>query len=113
MDIRSWEDLVELGFEVRSMFCYTANCCPSDTVVMQVKVLHTSSFAFNCRVLETRLHREFHSSPSRLWMKRGTGSYYMSDAALQEQLDNARISCVFLVHAPPSVCDALYFSGQS
>jgi hypothetical protein len=79
---------------------------------MQVQVLHTSSFAFNCRVLETRLHREFHSSPSRLWMKRGTGSYYMSDAALQEQLDNARISCVFLVHAPPSVCDALYFSGN-
>jgi hypothetical protein len=113
LDIKSWEDLVELGFEVRSMFCYTANCCPSDTVVMQVKVLHTSSFAFNCRVLETRLQREFHSSPSRLWMKIGAGSYYMSDAALQEQLDNARISCVFLVHAPPSVCDALYFSGQS
>ncbi len=79
---------------------------------MQVQVLHTSSFAFNCRVLETRLHREFHSSPSRLWMKKGAGSYYMSDAALQEQLDNARISCVFLVHAPSYVCKHLFFSGN-
>lgn len=112
LDIRSWKDLVELGFEVRFMLRCNAVCCPSDTVVMQVKVLHTSSFAFNCRVLETRLHRELHSSPSRLWMKTGTGSYYISDAALQEQLDNARISCIFMVHAPPSVCDALYFSGN-
>jgi hypothetical protein len=89
-----------------------AVCCPLTTVVMQVQVLHTSSFAYNCRALETMLHREFHPSPSRLWMKQGAGSYYMSDEALQEQLDNARISCVFLVHAPPSVCEALYFSGD-
>ena len=84
-EIRSWEDLVDLGFEVRYISRYTAVCCPSNAVVMQVSVLHTSSFAFNCRVLdhmETRLHREFHSSCSRLWMKRGTGSYYMSEAAL-------------------------------
>ena len=112
LEIRSWEDLVELGFEVRFMLRCNAVCCPSNTVVMQVQVLHTSSFAFNCRVLETRLHREFHSSPSRMWIKIGAGSYCMSDAALQEQVDNARISCVFLVHAPPSACDALYFSGK-
>jgi hypothetical protein len=110
-EIRSWMDLADLGFEV-CILRYTAICCSSNAVVMQVQVLHTSSFAFNCRVLETRLHREFHSSPSRLWMKKGTGSYYMSEAALQEQLDNARISCAFIVHAPSSVCNDLFFSGN-
>jgi hypothetical protein len=28
----------------------------------------------------------------------------------QEQQDNSRISCVFLVHAPQSACDYLNFS---
>jgi|LauGreDrversion4_2_1035121.scaffolds.fasta_scaffold935594_1 hypothetical protein len=89
-----------------------AVCCPPHAAVIQVHILHTSPFAFNCRVLETRLHRTFHSSPSRLWMKIGAGSYYMSEAALHEQLEHARISCVFIVHAPPSVCSSLYFSGN-
>ena len=43
--------------------------------VSQVEVLHTSSFAFNCRVLETELHRAFKTSPNRLWQVTGSGSY--------------------------------------
>lgn len=112
LEITSWKDLEDLGFEVRLMLRCNAVCCPSYAVVMQVQVLHTSSFAFNERVLETRMHRKYHTYPSRLWMKIGAGSYYMSEAALNEQLENARISCVFIVHAPPSVCDSLYFSGN-
>ena len=49
------------------------------------------------------MRREFHTCPSRLWMNIGAGSYYMSEAALDEQLENARISCVF---------NRLYFSGN-
>ena len=41
------------------------------------------TFAFNCRVLETMLHRSFHASRNRLWVKVGAGSYYLSEAALQ------------------------------
>lgn len=91
----------------------------------QVDVIHTSSFMFNCRVLETHLHYTFHSDKRRLWQKIGAGSYSLSDEAiqvrsppllfailrcvLQEQLDNARISKVFVVHAPMSVRDKLHF----
>jgi hypothetical protein len=52
----------------------------------QVDVLHESSFMFNCRVLETHLHATFHSDNRRLWQKIGTGSYSMSDEAIQVRL---------------------------
>jgi hypothetical protein len=47
-----------------------------------VEVLHSSRFAYNCRVLETRLHRKFHSMINRLWRQIGAGYYCMSDKAL-------------------------------
>jgi hypothetical protein len=55
----------------------------SNPVHLQYQILHTSAFAFNCRVLETMLHRSFHASRNRLWVKVGAGSYYLSEAALQ------------------------------
>ena len=62
MPIKTRRDLEDLGF--------------------QVDVIHTSSFMFNCRVLETHLHYTFHSDKRRLWQKIGTGSY-SSDVATQ------------------------------
>ena len=61
--IETWEDLQSLGFEM--------------------EVLHSSRFTYNCSVLETRLHRKFHSKINRLWSRIGAGSYYMSEHALQ------------------------------
>lgn len=62
MPIETWEDLQSLGLEM--------------------EVLHSSRFAYNCRVLETRLHRKFHSMINRLCSRIGAGSYYMSEQAL-------------------------------
>jgi hypothetical protein len=50
---------------------------------LQVEVLHTSSFMFNCHVLETHLRSTFHGNNRRLWQKIGTGSYSMSDEAIE------------------------------
>ena len=84
---------------------------------------------FNCRVLETRLQKTFPHDHRRLWLKIGAGSYYLSEEAiqvrssppppfffihqltrvLQDQIEYSRISKVFVVHAPMSVCHALNF----
>jgi len=60
-------------------------CFPAATISLgtQVEVLHYSSFAFNCRVIETRLHRALQHSNNRLWSKIGAGSYYLSATAIQ------------------------------
>jgi hypothetical protein len=68
--------------------------------VSQVEVLHTCSFAFNCRVLETGLHRRFKDNHNRLWQKTGAGSYRLKDADIEYQQENALISTLFLVYAP-------------
>ena len=77
--------------------------------VSQVEVLHTSSFAFNCRVLETGLHRRFKKSINRLWQKTGAGSYRLKPEDIQFQQDNALITTLFLVYAPLAVAENLLF----
>ena len=47
--------------------------------LLQVETLHRSTFAFNCRVLETELHRSFKTSTNRLWANVGSGSYFLKD----------------------------------
>ena len=74
-----------------------------------MEVLHSSRFAYNCRVLETRLHRKFHSAINRLWSHIGAGSYYLSEQALLHQHEYALISKVFIVYAPLSVKERLHF----
>lgn len=96
----------------------------------QMEVLHSSNFAYNCRVMETRLQREFQSSNNRLWSCIGAGSYYLSEKAIkvhnvgvichlfvlthvmQNQLDYALISKVFIVYAPLSVASSLFFRAS-
>jgi hypothetical protein len=76
---------------------------------IKMEVLHSSRFAYNCRVLETRLHRKFHSAINRLWSHVGAGSYYLSEQALLHQKEYALISKVFIVYAPLSVIERLHF----
>lgn len=73
----------------------------------QVETLHRSAFAFNCRVLETELHRSFKHSNNRLWTNVGSGSYFLKDEDIQHQRDNALISSVFIVYAPCNVVSHL------
>ena len=44
---------------------------------MQVEILHQHQFAYNCRMLETKIHRAFQASPNRHWRKVGSGSYFL------------------------------------
>jgi hypothetical protein len=68
---------------ISSKLCHM--CFPTATLSLgtQVEALHSSLFAFNCRVLETRLHRALQHSNNRLWSKIGAGSYYLSASAIQ------------------------------
>ena len=81
--IETWEDLKGMGFEVRACTCHILFELVSDSLSTQMEVLHSSSFAYNCRVMETRLHREFKESVNRLWSKIGAGSYYLPEKAIQ------------------------------
>jgi hypothetical protein len=81
--IETWEDLKSLGFEVRVCTCHILFELVSVSLSTQMEVLHSSSFAYNCRVMETRLHREFKESVNRLWSHIGAGSYYLSEKAIQ------------------------------
>jgi hypothetical protein len=111
--------------------CHTVLYIVSVSLSTQMEVLHSSSFAYNCRVMETRLHREFKHSANRMWSYIGAGSYYLSEKAiqvhnrdichlfvltqcgmLQNQLDNALISKVFIVYAPLSVASSLFFRAS-
>jgi hypothetical protein len=49
----------------------------------KVEILHQHQFAYNCRMLETKIHRAFHASHHRLWRKVGSGSYYLKEEDLQ------------------------------
>ena len=42
-----------------------------------MEILHQHQFAYNCRVLETKIHRAFQASPNRHWRKVGSGSYFL------------------------------------
>jgi hypothetical protein len=69
----------------------------------QVEILHQHQFAYNCRVLETKIHRAFQASPNRLWRlwrKVGSGSYFLKEKDLQNQIEFSLISSVFIVFAP-------------
>ena len=81
--INTWEDLKGMGFEVRACTCHIVLNLVSVSLSTQMEVLHSSSFAYNCRVMETRLQREFKESANRLWSCIGAGSYYLSEKAIQ------------------------------
>jgi hypothetical protein len=61
--IETWEDLESMGFQVSVASCiFTHLCnisCTPFSLNSKVEILHSSRFAYNCRVLETRLHRKF------------------------------------------------------
>ena len=48
-----------------------------------VVILHTSTFMFNIRCLETYLHGTFQHDNRCLWQNIGAGSYSLSDEAIQ------------------------------
>ena len=85
--IETWQDLESMGFQVSVASCiflhlYNISC----TTLLTEHPGGSAAFQPLCiqlQVLETRLHRKFHSMINRLWSQIGAGSYYMSDKALQ------------------------------
>lgn len=75
--ISNLQDLLDLGFGSRCLIIHLIRAPNSH--LLQVETLHRSTFAFNCRVLETELHRSFKTSTNRLWANVGSGSYFLKD----------------------------------
>jgi hypothetical protein len=80
--IAKLQDLLDLGFQVETLHLGSIKKKPNSHP-SQVETLHRSAFAFNCRVLETELHRSFKHSDNRLWLNVGSGSYFLKEEDIQ------------------------------